>query len=100
MPTARASSRPQGPPALRSGRSRLPGALCPAGLLEAPLEPLHAPAGVHELLLARVERMALGADFDVQLRLRRSSLELVPARAVHRGENVVRMNVGLHFHSG
>src|ERR1044072_5860777 len=39
--------------------------LGPAGLLEAPLEALDATAGVHELLLAGVERMALGADLDV-----------------------------------
>src|SRR5262245_2367335 len=39
--------------------------LGPAGLLEAPLEALDATAGVHELLLAGVERMALGADLDM-----------------------------------
>src|SRR5437660_10014380 len=40
--------------------------------LEALLEALDAPAAVHELLLARVERVAVRADLDVQLRLRRS----------------------------
>src|ERR1044071_1527426 len=40
--------------------------LGPAGLLETPLEALDAPTGVHELLLARVEGMALGADLHVQ----------------------------------
>jgi hypothetical protein len=39
--------------------------LGPAGLLEAPLEALDATAGVHELLLAGVERMALGTDLDM-----------------------------------
>src|SRR5262245_49387217 len=62
--------------------------LGPAGLLEAPLEALDATAGVHELLLAGVEGMTLGADLDVQLRLGRTGLKLVPARAMNRRENV------------
>src|SRR6266508_1583259 len=68
----------------------------PAGLLQPALEPLHASAGVHELLLARVERVALGADLDVEIALGRARLEGVPARAGHRGENVLGMSVGLH----
>ena len=59
-----------------------------------------AAAGVHQLLLAGVERMALGADLHVQLRLGGTSLKFVPARAVHRCENVFGMDVRLHFHSG
>src|SRR4029079_4828003 len=74
--------------------------LGPAGLLEPPLEALDATAGVHELLLAGVERMELGADLHVKLRLRRPGLKLVPARAVHGGENVVGMDVRLHLNSG
>src|SRR5207253_1574072 len=53
-------------------------------------------AGVHQLLLARVERVALAADLDVQLRLRGTRLERVPARAVHVREDVLRVDVGLH----
>src|SRR5207237_295570 len=68
----------------------------PAGLLEAALEPLHPAARVHELLLARVERVALRADLDVQLALGRARLERVAARARHRGEGVLGVNVGLH----
>src|SRR3954447_25590721 len=56
---------------------RLPRARGPA------LEALDAAAGVHQLLLARVERVAVGADLDVQLCLRGASRELVPARAAH-----------------
>src|SRR5436190_6842006 len=41
-----------------------------AGALEPPLEALHPAAGIHQLLLAGVERMAGRADFDVQLGLR------------------------------
>ena len=37
--------------------------------LEAALEALDTPAGVDELLLARVERVAVRADLDVQLGL-------------------------------
>src|SRR5215203_3732540 len=74
--------------------------LGPAGLLETPLETLDATAGVHELLLAGVERMALGADLHVQLQLGRPGQKLVPARAVHRGENVFGMDFRLHLHSG
>ena len=69
-----------------AGRAAL-GALC---ALEALLEALHAAARVHELLLARVERMAVRADLDVQLRLRRAGLERVPAGARHRGERRTR----------
>src|ERR687891_1485735 len=67
-----------------------------AGLLEPALEPLHPAARVHELLLARVERMTRGADLDVEVRLRRARPELVAARAGHVGEDVLGMDVGLH----
>src|SRR5688572_23150422 len=59
------------------------------GLLEAALEALDAATRVDELLLAGVERVTLGADLDVQLRLRRSRGEGVPARAAHGGEHVL-----------
>src|ERR1041384_6767863 len=42
--------------------------------LEAALEALHPAARVDELLLARIERVAVRADLDVQLRLRRAGL--------------------------
>src|SRR5436189_1029836 len=71
-------------------------ALAGLGALELALEALDAAAGVHELLLARVEGMTGRADLDVQLGLRRAGLELVPARAAHGREHVLRVNVGLH----
>src|SRR5205823_14918210 len=71
-------------------------ALCALGALEALLETLDSAAGVHELLLARVERMAVRADLDVKLRLRRPRLECVSARARDRGEDVLGMDVSLH----
>src|SRR5258708_7881389 len=67
-----------------------------AGLLEPALEALDAAAGVHQLLLARVERVAVRADLDVQLSLRGARDERVPARAVHVREDVLGMDVGLH----
>src|SRR6476619_6973775 len=67
-----------------------------AGLLEAALEALDATAGVHQLLLARVERVAVRAHLDVQLGLGRARLELVPAGAVNGGEDVLGMDLGLH----
>jgi hypothetical protein len=50
-----------------------------AGLLEATLEALHPAARVHELLLPRVEGVALRADLHVQLGLRGAGPELVAA---------------------
>src|SRR5262249_33926046 len=71
-------------------------ALGALGALETALEALHPAARVHELLLARVERVAVRADLDVQLGLRRSRLERVPAGARHGCEDVLGMDVGLH----
>src|SRR5258708_17227921 len=67
-----------------------------AGLFEPPLEPLDATARVHQLLLARVERMAVRADLDVQLRLRGARDELVAARAANRCKDVLGMDAGFH----
>src|SRR5262245_58144944 len=64
--------------------------------LEAALEALDPAPRVDELLLARVEGVAVRADLDVQLRLRRTGLELVPACAVNGREHVFGMDAGLH----
>src|SRR6266566_6058362 len=64
--------------------------------LEALLEALDASAAVHELLLARVEGVAVRAHLDVQLRLGRPRLECVPARARHRRKDVLGVDVSLH----
>src|SRR5882672_756300 len=66
--------------------SRLLAALRALGALEALLEALHPAARVDELLLAGVERMAVRADLDVELGLRRPRLERVPAGARHGRE--------------
>jgi hypothetical protein len=67
-----------------------------SGLLEAALEPLHPSARVHELLLARVERVAFGADLDMKVRLRGARLKLVAAGAANGREDIVGVDVGLH----
>src|ERR1041385_1150258 len=67
-----------------------------AGLLEPPLEALDPAAGIHHLLLPRVERVAVGADLDVKLRLRRSRLELVAAGAANMRDDVLGMDAGFH----
>src|SRR5215210_1855098 len=59
-------------------------------------EALDAPAGVHELLTARVEGMAVRADLDMQLRLRGTRPELVAAGAADVRGDVLGMNVCLH----
>src|SRR6476661_5275828 len=56
------------------------GAAAVAALGHAPLEALDATARVDELLPARVERVAVGADLDVDVALGRARGELVAAR--------------------
>jgi hypothetical protein len=60
---------------------------------------LDAACGVHDLLGAGVERMALGADFDVQFRFAHggAGCELVAAAACHCDFFVFRVNGGFHF---
>ena len=70
-----------------------------AGLLEAALEALDPAARVHELLLTRVEGVALRADLDVQLGRGRTRRERVAARAVNGREDVLGMDLGLHLES-
>jgi hypothetical protein len=55
--------------------------------------------GVHDLLGAGVERMALGADFDVQSRLADggAGVEFVATAASHFDFSVCRMDIGSHF---
>ena len=70
---------------------------------ETLVEALNTSAGVHQLLLASVERMALGANFDVDLRLGGTSLDDVAAGAGEGAVNVVRMDTrfdSFHLISG
>src|SRR4029077_3631812 len=88
-----------GLPSYHRCHERLAGAgfaLGALGALEALLEAIDPAAGIDELLLARVERVAVRADLDVELGLRRTRLECVSARARHRGEDVLGMDFSLH----
>jgi len=60
-------------------------------------EALDAAGGIHQTLLAREERVACRAHVGVDLSLRRTSLERIPARALDRGRGVLGMNVGFHW---
>ena len=70
-------------------------------LLDAVLlvELIHAAAGVNELLLAGVERMALGADLDGDVLLRGAGLIDGAAGAADGGGLVIRMDTGFHSQS-
>jgi hypothetical protein len=62
-----------------------------------PAEPVDAPAGVENLLFAGVERVAGGADLDVQLFTEcRSRREAVPAAAQHFDLAIGRMDAFFH----
>ena len=66
---------------------------------ETLVEALNTSAGVNQLLLASVEGMALGANFDVDLGLGGTSLDDVAACAGDGAVNVVRMDTLFHsFH--
>src|SRR5487761_120395 len=63
------------------------------GLRVFAAEALHAAGGVDHLLLAREERVAVGADFHVNVALMgRAGLESVTAGALHTDGLVIRVN--------
>lgn len=61
-------------------------------------EAFDAAGGVDELLLAGEERVAIGADFDVEAVAfdGRASLEIIAAGAVYRHGMIVGVNTGFH----
>src|SRR5688500_17427605 len=60
-------------------------------------EVLDATSGIDELLFAGIERMAAGADFDLQVvAYRGARLKGVAARAGNVDLFVLRVNAGLH----
>src|SRR5512145_3112453 len=61
------------------------------------LEALHATRGIHEVLLARVEGVALGADFHLDVPGGRLGLYHVPAGAGDGRQLVQGMRIGLHI---
>ena len=63
------------------------------------LETVHTAAGIDELLLAGIERMALRANIDAQLLLDRTGLKRFTANTADNRLAVIRMNLFLHgFH--
>ena len=60
------------------------------------LEALDATTGVDQLLFAGVERMALAANFDVDLRLGVTGVNHVAAGASDGAVHIVRMDALLH----
>ena len=91
---------------LRANKKGAGGALCvmifvrrSASVLLAEL--VHPAARVDDLLLARVERMAVRADFDLQIMAEgRARNERVTAAAGHGRVFVLRVNSGFHDLSG
>src|SRR6202021_558371 len=58
---------------------------------------IDATAGIHNFLLAGVERMAVGANFDLQILANgRARLEMVAAGASDRDDFVFWVNAGFH----
>jgi len=66
------------------------------GLGGALLELVHAAGGVHELLLAGIERVAHVADADDDGLLGGTGLNHVATGATDLGVHIFRMNVRLH----
>jgi hypothetical protein len=61
------------------------------------VESFDAAGGVDQLLLAREKRVATGTYLEPDLRLGRTRLPRLTARAVNVGGNVLWMNISLHF---
>ena len=61
------------------------------------LEAIYSSAAVYQLLSAGEERMALAADFDLELTLGGAGNEGLSAGAADCTLNVLRMNSVLHF---
>ena len=64
---------------------------------EALVEAIDTSTGVNQLLLAGIERVALGADFNTNLILGGAGGESVATGATDRGLFVLGMDTFLHF---
>src|SRR5688572_7073222 len=88
-----------GPGLDAGGNRKLMAAARPDALLQAVLlaEAVDAAARIHDLLLARVERVAVRADFDFEVRPeRRARLEGIATAASHRDLGVFWVNGVFH----
>ena len=61
------------------------------------VETVNTSTGVNQLLLAGVERVALGADFNTNVLLGGASGKDIATRATDRGLFVLGMDTFLHF---
>jgi len=68
--------------------------------VETLFETIHTAAGVNQLLLAGIERMALGADINLHLFLGGACFKSFTAYAANHALSILGMNVFLHcfFH--
>ena len=64
---------------------------------ESLVEPINASTGVNQLLLAGIERVALGADFNTNVLLGRAAGKNITASAADRGLFVIGMDTFLHI---
>ena len=64
--------------------------------IEALVETINAAAGIHQLLLAGKERMALGADFDADLGDSGDGLQRVTAGAANYSRAILGMDAFFH----
>lgn len=64
--------------------------------IEALLETIHTTARINQLLLAGIERMALGTDIHLHLFLGRSGFKSFTAYAANHALTILGMNIFLH----
>ena len=64
--------------------------------VEALFETIHTAAGINQLLLAGIERMALGADINLHLFLGGAGFKSFTAYAANHALSILGMNVFLH----
>ena len=64
--------------------------------IEALLEAIHTAARVDQLLLAGIERMALGTDIHLHLFLGRAGFKSFTAYAANHALTILGMNIFLH----
>ena len=67
--------------------------------VETLLEAVNASAGINQLLLAGIERMALGANFNLELTLDRTRLKRLTAHATDDGLAIFGMDLFFHAFS-
>ena len=65
--------------------------------VESLIETVNTSTGVNQLLLAGIERVALGADFHTDVALGRAGSESVATCTADRGLFVLGMDTFLHF---